>query len=70
MMVMADKLFFKPSHSILGGYYIPVRNDWNYHIRKRHLTSKEKELFEKEFGEQIITDDQYFEWWKKIHSIH
>ncbi|MEE4198101.1 MAG: hypothetical protein V2I54_10685 [Bacteroidales bacterium] len=67
---MAEDLFFKPARTILGGYYIPVRNDWNLHIQKKHLSEKEKEMYSRDFGEQIITEDQYFEWWKKIHSIN
>jgi len=63
-------IFFKPTHNILEGYYIPVRNNWNYKIMRRHITREEKELYEKQFGEKILTDDEYFKWWKNIHDIN
>lgn len=63
-------IFFKPSHNVLDGYYIPVRNNWNYKIMKRHITKREKELYERQFGKEILTDDEYFKWWKKIHHIN
>jgi len=63
----AKESFFKQNHNLLGGYYIPVRNNWNYKLIKRHLSDKEKELYEKEFGEEIISDDDFYQWYKKIH---
>jgi len=54
--------FFKPARNRLGGYYIPVRNDWNYHLKRRHLTEKQSELFEEKFGKQIILDSEFIEW--------
>ena len=66
----SNEIFFKPTHNVLGGYYIPVRNEWNYQIIKRHLTQREKELYQKQFGEQIITDDEYFNWWKKVNNLN
>lgn len=62
------EIFFKPAHNILDGFYIPVRNDWNYQIVKRHLTSKEKKLYEQQFGEKIISDEEFYNWWKSIRS--
>lgn len=64
----AKEIFFKPAHNMLGGYYIPVKNNWNYHIIKRHISEKEKELYQKQFGENILTDDQYFSWWKNNYT--
>lgn len=64
---MASKsIFFKPTHNQLGGYYIPVRNNWNYQIIKRHISEKAKEIYEREFGEEILSDDDFFNWWKGI----
>ena len=63
----AKEPFFKQNHNLLGGYYIKVRNNWNYKLIKRHLSEKEKELYEKEFGEEIISDDDFYRWYKKIH---
>ena len=58
----AKRLFFKPNHNILGGYYIPVRNNWNYKLKNKHLTDNEKEIYERDFGEKIISEDKYFNW--------
>lgn len=60
--------FFKPTKNILGGYYIPVRNDWNYFIKYRHLTEEEKKLYEKEFDHKILMDKEFLKWYEKIHQ--
>ena len=62
----SNRIFFKPTHNVLGGYYIPVRNNWNYHIMKRHISEKEKEIYKNEYGEEIISDEEFFTWWKKV----
>lgn len=59
-----EELFFTPAKNILGGYYIPVRNDWNLKIMYRHITDKEKELYEEQFGEEMLTDSEFYNWWK------
>jgi len=64
-----QEIFFKPTHNILEGYYIPVRNNWNYKIMKRRITKEEKDLYEKQFGKEILTDDEYFNWWKKVNHL-
>ncbi|MCB2195519.1 MAG: hypothetical protein KQH79_06645 [Bacteroidetes bacterium] len=64
-----QEIFFKPTHNLLSGYYIPVRNDWNYHIQKRHITEKEKNIYQEQFGEEIISDKEFFTWWKKVNNI-
>lgn len=65
----AKEAFFKPAHNVLGGYYIPVINDWNYHIKKQHITEKEKEIYQQEVGEKMLTEDQYFSWWRKNQHL-
>ena len=55
--------FFKPARNRLGGYYIPVRNDWNYHIKRRHLTEEQSKLFKEKFGEKIIMESEFFDWY-------
>ena len=51
---------------ILGGYSLSVRDNWVYKIKKVHLTEKEKDKYLEDFGEQIITYDEFFEWYKKL----
>ncbi|HAN17240.1 MAG: hypothetical protein A2X13_00145 [Bacteroidetes bacterium GWC2_33_15] len=60
--------FFKPAPQVLGGYYIPVRNDWNNKISRRHISENEKELYEQQFGEEILNEDEFFKWWKNNHQ--
>lgn len=48
-----------------GGYYVRVRNSINYHLEKRHLSDAEKELFEKKFGETILMDTEFNDWYLK-----
>ncbi len=60
--------FFQPARNILGGYYIWVRNDWSYNLKKRHLTEKQKELYERDFDHQIILDRKFLEWLEKIFN--
>ncbi|HAF30739.1 MAG TPA: hypothetical protein DCG75_16980 [Bacteroidales bacterium] len=67
----AKENFFKPTYNFLGGYYIPVRDDWNYHIIKKHISEKEKEIYLQQFGEEILTEDQFYNWWKSIkHNLN
>ncbi len=51
---------------ILGGYSLSVRDNWVYKIKKVHLTEKEKDKYLEDFGEIIITFDEFFEWYKKL----
>ncbi|MFO8234203.1 MAG: hypothetical protein R6U04_02190 [Bacteroidales bacterium] len=60
--------FFRPAKNILGGYYIPVRNDWNYFIKLRHITEEERKLYEDENGHKILMDSEFLEWYEKIHK--
>ena len=57
--------FFQPARNRLGGYYIPVRNDWNYHIKKRHLSEEQSKMFKENFGKKIIMDSEFLEWYAK-----
>jgi hypothetical protein len=60
--------FFKPAQNILGGYYVPVRNDWNLFIKFRHITEEQKELYEKEFDHRILMDHEFLDWYERIHE--
>lgn len=51
---------------ILGGYSLSVRDNWVYKIKKVHLNEAEKEKYIEDFGEQIITFDEFFEWYKSL----
>ncbi|MDX9697711.1 MAG: hypothetical protein RBT49_18100 [Bacteroidales bacterium] len=67
---MSNDSFFIPANNVLGGYYIPVRNDWNLKIIQRHITEAEKELYEQQFGEEILSDTEFFKWWKANYNTN
>ncbi len=52
----------------LGGYNVRVMDDWGFRIKKRHITESEKEQYERKFGHKMITDNEFFEWWKNLNS--
>ncbi|NOZ48362.1 MAG: hypothetical protein GXO79_16545 [Chlorobi bacterium] len=59
-----DKIFFKRcSIDWWGGYYIKVRNRWNLNLEARHIPESFKELYETDFGHQIIYHDDFDEWY-------
>ncbi len=47
----------------LEGYYIPVRNTFSNCIEREFIPSSAKELFENKFGNDIITDSEFLEWY-------
>lgn len=54
---------------LLGGYALAVRDNWVYKIKRVHVTEKEKDLYIEEFGEKIITYDDFFDWWCRLNSL-
>lgn len=64
---MKTKAFFEKSRVWWWkGYNIPVRNSWSYKLKKVHLSDKEKQLYEQKFGEKIILDTEFDEWYNSI----
>jgi len=59
-----EKNYYK-LYSKLGleGYYIPVRNTFNNSIEREFIPMEAKELFEKKFGDKIITDEEFLNWY-------
>ena len=47
----------------LEGYYIPVRNNFNNKIEREFIPLQAKELFEKKFGERLISDQEFLDWY-------
>ncbi len=54
---------------MLGGYTLSVRNDWNFKLKQVTISASEKEAYEKQFGDEIITYQEFFEWWKSLREI-
>jgi hypothetical protein len=47
----------------LEGYYIPVRNSFNNCIENEFIPLKARDIFEKKFGERLITDQEFMDWY-------
>jgi hypothetical protein len=59
-------IFFKPfSKYGLEGYYIPVRNSFNNQLEEEFIPLKAKELFEAAYGQKIITDEEFLDWYSE-----
>ncbi len=56
-------------NKLIGGWSLAVRDDWSLKIKRVNITDEEKELYEKEFGDEILTYSDFFEWWLKIRNI-
>ncbi len=63
---MAHKVKVIERNRIIGGYSLSVRDNWVYKIKKVHLNENEKDKFLEDFGETIITYDDFFEWYKEL----
>ncbi len=54
---------------MIGGFSLAVRDDWVYTIKRVHISSEEKEGYVNEFGEKILTYNEFFEWWCKYNHL-
>ncbi len=54
----------------LGGFSIAVRDDWSFKIKRIHITTAEKEAYQKQFGETILLERDFLEWWINFRQTH
>lgn len=47
----------------LEGYYIPIRNTFSNCIEREFIPIKARELFEDKFGNKVVTDSEFLEWY-------
>lgn len=47
----------------LEGYYVPVRNTMNNDIEREFIPLEAKDLFENQFGQNVITDKEFLSWY-------
>ncbi len=47
----------------LEGYYIPVRNTFNNTIEREYIPMEAKDLFEEQFGDRVISDKEFLDWY-------
>jgi len=55
-------------NKLLGGYTLAVRDDWSFKIKRVHITDAEKEAYENAFGDKILTQTDFFNWWKDFQQ--
>ncbi len=55
-------------NKLIGGWSLAVRDDWSFKIKRVNITDEEKELYEKEIGNEILTYSDFFEWWLKARE--
>ena len=53
-------------NKLLGGYSLAVRDDWSFKVKRIHITEEEKQAYEENFGDTIITYTEFIEWWQKF----
>jgi len=53
---------------MIGGFSLAVRDEWSYRVKRVNITEKEKDLYLETFGEEIISYDDFFDWWCKINK--
>jgi len=67
--LMGSKIKIIERNRIIGGYSLSVRDNWVFKIKKVHLSENERNRYIEDFGEeQIITYDEFFDWYKKIKT--
>ncbi|MBR4264616.1 MAG: hypothetical protein IKQ46_01015 [Bacteroidales bacterium] len=66
---MEDSVKVFEESPMIGGYALAVRDDWSYKIKRVNVNEQEKEAYLKEFGENIITFDTFFNWWVKFNNL-
>lgn len=47
----------------LEGYYIPVRNTFNNCIEREFIPAEARDLYEQQFGSEVISDKEFLDWY-------
>ncbi len=55
--------------TITEGYNLAVRDSWNYKIKRIHISITEKEGYFEEFGNEVVFEDVFFDWWCKFNKV-
>ena len=55
-------------NKLIGGWSLAVRDDWSFKIKRVNITDEERELYEKEIGDEILTYSDFFDWWLKARE--
>ena len=55
---------------MIGGYSIAVRDDWSFKIKRVHISGTEREAYVKKFGNRIILESIFMNWWIDFNQIN
>jgi hypothetical protein len=66
---LKNKIEIFNENPTLGGFSIAVRDDWSFKIKRIHITAFEKEAYQKQFGETIMLERAFMEWWINYKQI-
>mgnify|MGYP006284036685 CR=1 FL=1 len=59
-----EGVYFKRDNSVLGGYLVPVEDEWTKEVRRRRIGEEDKEAYEEAFKKEVISDNDFYHWWK------
>ncbi len=60
---MRNRIELFKENTALGGFSIAVRDDWSFKIKRLHISTEEKEAYEKKFKGEILLEREFLEWW-------
>ncbi len=66
---MKKKIELFKENKTLGGYSIAVRDDWSFKIKRMHLSETDKEKYIPKFGNKIILESEFMDWWIEINHL-
>lgn len=66
---MKNRIKIFEENKVIGGYSLAVREGWSYKIKRVNISEREKKLYEETFGEELISYDEFFDWWCRINKI-
>ncbi len=64
--MMSQRIQLFKESRILKGYTIAVRDDWSLRVKRILINDYQKELYEKEFEDKLITENEFYVWLEKI----
>ena len=66
---MKNRVELFKENTALGGFSIAVRDDWSFKIKRLHISTEEKEAYEKKFKDEILLERKFLEWWMEYKSV-
>ena len=65
---MRNRIEIFKENPALGGFSVAVRDDWSFKIKRISITVVEKEAYEKQFGNEILLEREFMEWWMNFRN--